>query len=98
MNGAIGMSDIEHARLADERVDGYAARVAGVRVGNANDQGKAARVAASECGQQVSFKPQRRALKFTRRGGPAVAHLFLVRSKTSARPDTATLAHPRQIL
>jgi hypothetical protein len=37
------MSDIEHARQGVERVDGQAARVAGVSAGSASDQGKAAR-------------------------------------------------------
>src|SRR2546423_262798 len=42
-------------------------------------EGKAARVAVSECGQRANFKPQRRPPQFTRRGGSAVAHLVLVR-------------------
>ena len=46
------MSDIEHARQGGERVDGHAARVAGVSAGRANDQGKVARAAATERGRE----------------------------------------------
>ena len=49
------MSDIEHARSGIARVDCNAARVAGASTGSASDQGKAARVAASERGQRASF-------------------------------------------
>ena len=48
MNGADGISDIEHARSGIARVDCNAARVAGASTGSANDQGKATRVGASE--------------------------------------------------
>jgi hypothetical protein len=43
MNGADGVSDIEHAVIGIARVDCNAARVAGACTGSASDQGKAAR-------------------------------------------------------
>ena len=48
MNGADGISDIEHVAMGIARVDGNAARVAGASTGSASDQGKATRVGASE--------------------------------------------------
>ena len=52
MNGARGTRDIEHARSGIARVDCNAARVAGESTVSASDQGKAARVAASELGNE----------------------------------------------
>ena len=42
MNGADGISDIEHVAIGIARVDCNAARVAGASTGSASDQGKAA--------------------------------------------------------
>jgi hypothetical protein len=58
MNGAEGISDIEHVAIGIARVDGNAARVAGVSTGSASDQGKVTRVGANERGQRiVSMEP-----------------------------------------
>jgi hypothetical protein len=51
-NGAEGICDIEHVAIGIARVDGNAARVAGASTGSASDQGKVARVAASELGNE----------------------------------------------
>jgi hypothetical protein len=55
MNGADGISDIEHVRSGIARVDGNAARSLAQAPGGASDQGKAARLGASERGQRTSF-------------------------------------------
>jgi hypothetical protein len=55
MNGAEGISDIEHVAIGIARVDGNAARVAGVSTGSASDQRKVTRVGANERGQRMSF-------------------------------------------
>src|SRR6184192_2335629 len=52
MNGADGISDIEHVAIGIARVDGNAARVAGASTGSASDQGKVARVATSKLGNE----------------------------------------------
>jgi hypothetical protein len=47
-----GISEIEHVASGNARVDGNAARVAGASTGSASDQGKVARVAMSELGDE----------------------------------------------
>jgi hypothetical protein len=53
----MGSATLNMSRLGIVRVDGNAARVAGASKGSASDQGKGARVGASEHGKRTSFMP-----------------------------------------
>jgi len=55
MNGAEGISDIEHVAIGIARVDGNAARVAGASTGSASDQRKVARAGDERVGKRMSF-------------------------------------------
>src|SRR5205085_4883984 len=55
MNGAEGISDIEHVAIGIARVDGNAARVADASTGSASDQRKVARAGDERVGERASF-------------------------------------------